>query len=446
MTAKSWHLHRRTFLRGIGVSLALPYLECMAESRTVTEAPRRMCAMYFPFGVSLPDEKSELARWRWFPSGEGRDFTFNESMKPLEALRDDVSVLGGLSHPACRKMGGHDTGDTFLTGVELSGKFLRNQISVDQVAAQAIGDQTRFPSLTLSTDGGVGEPTRASTMSFNENGRPIPALNSPQQIFMRFFGTGDADLLTTRRELKSSAGMLDRVLDDSRSLRRKLGRQDQEKLDEYLASVRQIEQRVNQSQKWLDTPIPELTDEERKALKLDSDDEVPKAFIRTMYDLMYLAFRSDSTRVATYQIASMADASSKAGPFPSREGFSTSLHSLAHGWNKPEGAEELGKWDRFMIEQLAYFLDRLKSTEEGGSNLLDRTMVLYGSSNSQTHNNKNYPLIFAGGRGLGLSHGQYLKFSEDVPFANIFVTMLHRMSVQTESFADSTGEVSELLG
>lgn len=425
--------------------MGLPYLECMGQDTTVKATPGRFCAMYFPFGVSLPKDEGEQSKWRWFPNGEGRDFQFNASLQPLEPLREHATVLGGLSHPEGRRMGGHDTGDTFLTGAFLKGRFLRNQVSVDQAAAQAVGHETRFPSLTMSTDGGVGEPTRSSTLSFNQHGRPVPALNQPQQIFDRFFGVGDADLLAERRRLKSAAGMLDLILEDSRSLRRRLGRQDREKLDEYLASVRQIEQRVERTQAWIDVPLPSLTDEDRDALQLESDDNAPKEFMRTMYDLMYLAFRTDSTRVATYQIASMADASSKAGPFPAREGFKSNLHTLAHGWNKPDGAELLGKWDRFMIEQLVYFLDRLKQTPEADGSLLDHTIVLYGSSNSQTHNNSNYPLVLAGGNGIGLRHGQYLKHTEDVPLSNLFVTILNRIGAPAERFADSTGELTGVL-
>lgn len=446
MAEKSWHLDRRTFLLGTGVSLGLPWLECMAggEAEKSAPSPRRFCAMYFPFGVSLPKEDSEQANWRWFPNEVGRDYKFNDSLKPLEGHRENLTILGGLSHPNGRAMGAHDTGDTFLTGALLTSRFLRNTVSVDQIAAKAFADETRFSSLTMSTDGGVGEPTRASTISYNGQGRPIPALNQPQQIFDRFFGAGDADLLASRRRLLSASGMLDRVLEDSRSLRRRLGVQDREKFDEYLASVRQIEERVERTQRWLEIPRPELRDEERKLLHLDADDKAPKLLIRTMYDLIYLAFRTDSTRVATYQIASMADASSKAGKFPQLEGFKGSLHNLAHGWNKPEGAVKLGEWDRFMAEQLSYFLDRLASAEEANGTVLDNSVVLYGSSNSQTHNNTNYPLVLAGGSKLGLQHGQFLTYGADVPMSNLFVTMLNALGVRSKTFADSNGMLSEL--
>jgi hypothetical protein len=447
MTTKSWHLDRRAFLMGTGVSLGLPWLECMTASAADSkkdEVPRRMCGLYFGFGVGLPEEDTENANWRWFPNGDGRDFEFTDTLKPLEAHRENLSVLNGLSHPNGRRMGGHDTGDTFLTGAFMHNEKLSNTISADQVAAAAHADQTRFSSLVLSTDGGVGEPTRSSTLSYNDKGRPIPSLNQPQQIFDRFFGAGDADLIARRRRLKSSSGMLDRVLEDSRALRGRLGKFDREKLDEYLASVRQIEQSVQRSQRWLEIPRPELRDEERDMLHLDADDEAPLNFIRTMYDLIYLAFRTDSTRVATYQITNMADCSSKAAKFPQLQGFKDSLHTLAHGWNKPEGAVALGKWDSFMAEQLAYFLGRLASAQEADGSVLDHSLVLYGSSNCTTHDNSNYPLVLAGGRKLGLQHGRYLKFGEGTPMSNLLVTMLNCVGADQASFADSTGELSEL--
>jgi len=448
MTRKSWHLDRRTFLTGTGVSLALPWMECMArgneQQSQLENKPRRIGAMYFGFGVGLPKEESENAQWRWFPQGEGRDFQFTEVLKPLEKHREKISVLGGLSHPNGRRMGGHDTGDTFLTGAFLNNKFLHNTISMDQFAAQSFGDQTRFPSLVLSTDGGVGEPTRSSTLSYNDKGRPLPALNQPQQIFDRFFGAGDADTIAARRRLKSVSGMLDRVLDDSNSLKKRLGSQDREKLDEYLASVRQIEQGVERSQRWLEIPRPQLRDEDRDALNLDADDKAPLLFIRTMYDLIYLAFRTDSTRVATYQITNMADCSSKAAKFPQLQGFKDSLHTLAHDWDKPGGAEKLGQWDRFMAEQFTYFLDRLDSAKEESGSVLDNSVILYGSSNSTTHDNNNYPLILAGGGELGLKHGQFLKFSDKIPMSNLFVTMLNSVGSKCDAFADSTSDITEL--
>ena len=185
---KSWHFNRRTFLQGTGVTLALPWLDCMAEAHDAVDLPARLASVYFPFGVSLPSDKSEHADWNWFPKKEKDTFHFRNSLKSLESLREHVTVLGGLSHPAGRKMGGHDTGDIFLTGANFRGTTYRNSISLDQYIASHIGEQTRFGSLVLSSDGGVGEPTRSTTLSFTSQGRPIPAISSPRQIFDRLFG------------------------------------------------------------------------------------------------------------------------------------------------------------------------------------------------------------------------------------------------------------------
>jgi hypothetical protein len=165
-----------------------------------------------------------------------------------------------------------------------------------------------------------------------------------------------------------------------------------------------------------------------------------------MYDLIYLALRTDSTRFVTYQIGSMGDFSSKAGKFPQLLGYAGTLHSLAHDWNKPGGAKALGEWDRFMAAQFGAFLEQLRSSQEGDGTLLDNTLAFYGSSNSQTHNNSNYPLVLAGGRGMGFKPGRFLQFGEETPLANLFVTALDRVGAPVERFADSTGEMSELYG
>jgi hypothetical protein len=445
MARFSWHLDRRTVLRGAGAALALPLLEAMTgHSNGVAQEdlPRRMCGVYFPFGVSLPPEDHELSDWNWFPTGEGKDFRFTNTLSSLEPLRENVTVLGGLSHPEGRRIGGHDTGDIFLTGAKLAGSRYTNSISLDQHIADHVGDQTRFRSLTLSSDGGVGEPTRSTTLSFSGKGRPIPALSKPQQIYDRLFGEGDGEVKLQRRRLQSSGTMLDLVLEHSKSLKRRLGKQDVQKFDEYLASVRAIEQRVERSQRWLDIPKPSV---DPKSLELASSPQGPEDYIRTMYDLMFLAFQTDTTRVATYMLGQVAGATTVANTFPACLGLSGNWHGLAHGAGKAKGYENLGRFDQFLAKQLSYFLTRLKETPEGSGNLLDRTLVFYGSSNSKTHNNTNYPLVLAGGNGLGMKHGQYLRFGPETPLSNVFVTMLDKLGVPSEKFADSTSDMSELV-
>ena len=444
MSKKSWHLDRRTFLHGTGVSLALPFLECMASAAKPGVQPKRFCAIYFPYGIVDRQEGTEHAKWNWFPAEPGRDFKFNRSLKSLEAHRNELTIFGGLSHPNGRQMGGHDTADTWLTGAELKAGHLQNTISIDQLMALQVGEQTRYSSLVLSTDGGVGEPTRSSTLSFSRTGQPVPAENKPRLVFDRLFGINPDSLSARRQQLENSASMLDLVLDHSKSLRNRLGKLDQTKLDEYLSSVRQIERRVERSEQWLNVPKPQVAADR---LSLEADDSTPRELIRTMYDLIYLAFQTDSTRVATYQLGNMNGATSIAGKFPQLLGMGENMHGLAHGARKSdEGAEPLGRWDQFLNEQLSYFLERLKSTPEGDGSLLDHTLVFYGSSNCQTHVNENYPLLLAGGRRLGLRHGQFIEFADTTPLSNLLVTMLNRLDVPTESFVDSTGEISEILG
>ncbi len=442
MSEKSWHLNRRTFLHGAGVSLALPFFECMATDAEHNPSPKRFCAVYFPYGI-VDRQPGDGAAWNWFPNGEGHDFELNKSLQPLEPLRNDLTILAGLSHPNGRNMGGHDTADNWLTGAELKAGHLDNTVSIDQLMAMQFGEKTRFSSMTLSTDGGVGEPTRSSTLSFSRTGQPVPAQNKPRLVFDRFFGRDPASLTQQRQRLDNSGSMLDLVLDHATSLRGRLGKYDQAKLDEYLSSVRQIEQRVERSERWLDVPKPSV---DSTGLHLDADDSTPRELIQTMYDLIYLAFQTDSTRIATYQLGNMNGATSIAGKFPQLLGYASNMHQLAHGARRGEaGAEPLGKWDLFLTQQLAYFIERLRSTSEGDSTLLEKTLVLYGSSNSQTHVNLNFPLLLAGGGRLGLTHGQFLKFDESTPMSNLLVTLLNRLDTPTESFVDSTGELTEIL-
>ena len=236
--------------------------------------------------------------------------------------------------------------------------------------------------------------------------------------------------------------MLDLVLENSKSLKLRLGKRDQQKLDDYLASVRAVEQRVEKSQQWLDIPKPDI---DPAAIDVAVDQKSPQEYLRAMYDLMFLALETDTTRLATYMIGQVAGATTIANAFPACLGLSGNWHGLAHGAGKAGGQEKLGKFDQFLAQQLGHFLTRLAETEEGDGSLLDRTLVLYGSSNSRTHQNRNYPLLLAGGNKLGLKHGQFLKYEEKTPLSNLFVTMLDRLNVPVESFADSTGAMSEVI-
>ncbi len=436
---KSWHIDRRTVLKGAGVALALPWLESMGAAAPAGKPspPKRLCSVLFPYGVALPKDDDPERDWGWFPKGSGKDYQLTNVLQPLAPLMENVSIFGGLSHPRCRSMNGHDTGDTFLTANNLESGSYRNTVSLDQFAAQHIGQHTRLESLTLSSDGGIGPRTRSTTLSYTPDGQPIPAISDPKLIFQRLFGQDNASKADQRR-LRNTASILDLVQDQSKSLRLQLGTPDRRKLDEFETSVRDVEQRVDRARRWLSVPLPDVDPE---SVGLDAGPDGPKDYIRAIYDLIFLAFQTDTTRLATYQIGSYGPTIART--FPACIGLPGNWHGLAHGANKKGGAEKLGRFDRFLAANLARFLDRLQSTPEGDGTMLDRTLVLYGSSNSRTHQNRNYPLLLAGGRQLGLKHNHYLQFNEaSTPMSNLFVSMLQALDVPTEKFADSTGTLA----
>ncbi|MEM7394382.1 MAG: DUF1552 domain-containing protein, partial [Verrucomicrobiota bacterium] len=279
MSKKSWHIGRRTFLQGAGVSMALPLLEAMAWGREaqVDKLPRRMCCFYFPFGVATKGE------WDWYPTGAGKEFTFSRTLASLEPLRDEVTVMQGLNHKAVQSVPGHDSGDSFLTAMPVKAPNFNNSISLDQFAAGQVGHKTRFASLVFSSDGGVGEPTRSRTISYNKEGRPIPAMSEPGRIFQRLFGVPSE---AERFRMERNTGILDRVAEQSRSLRRKLGRHDLGKLEEYLESVRMVEKNIQRSQQWALTERPHVDPTSvnlNVALEHDPDN-----FLKTMFDLVFL--------------------------------------------------------------------------------------------------------------------------------------------------------------
>jgi hypothetical protein len=450
-------LDRRRFLRGSGLALALPCLESIVGTAARGDRPKRLACAYFPDGVPMPLAADPAFQdWAWFPHGTGKDFTFTKCLEPLEPLRADLTVLSGLSHPAARGIHGHSNADQFLTGAATGprGEY-RNSISLDQEFAAHVGSETRFSSLVMSTDGGTGTPRGAQTLSFDRNGRAIPAAHRPKQIFDSLFVTSDRD---AARRLALDQSALDDLLADARSLRRMLSNHDQRALDEYLDSVRETEQKIEKARRWVDIPLPEV---DAGQLRLDVTPDEPRAYLQAMYALVHLAFQTDSTRVATYQIGrengiGLSDHLSRAVGFPL-------AHQLTHETKKPDGWKNFGTYCRFLAEELGRFVGKLKSTPEpaGDGNLLDNTLVLFGSASSAFHLSRNYPLILLGGSNLGFAHGQYLNHAgagayaggwdggaepwqlefatEEIPLANLFVTILQRLGVPATSFADSTG-------
>lgn len=438
---KSWKLNRRTLLKSAaGIGLALPWLEAMGET-AAKELPKRFAAVYFPYGAYISTKGKENSEWSFLPLETGSDFKFTKSNKSMEAFKDQVTFFRGLSHPLCRPMGGHNTADTFLTGSSMKPPNTNNTISLDQAMAPVLGRNTRYTGMALSADGGIGEFTRSHTLSYTRTGQPIPSLAKPRLVFERMFVLEKGKIQAQKKQLSNTESALDLLMGHSKDLMRNMGKADKDKMDEYLYSVRSIEQNVNRSKDWLDVPMPKV---DASKIDLEADDNKALDFIRAMYDLTFLAFQTDLCRLSTFQIGSMNGATSIAGKFPSAVGLGNQ-HKIAHGAGKPGGAADQGKWNQFLFEQLAYFLKRLKDTKEGSGSLLDRTAVLFGSSNSKTHNNTNYPLMLAGGTGLGLKMGQSLSYEQDIPMNNLLYTVMNKLTPGQKSFGDSTGELGEIL-
>lgn len=434
---KSWQLDRRMFLRGAGASVALPWLEGMAWAAPAAVRKPRMCYVFFHYGVPMPpDDHPDRKKHAWFPTGEGKDYEITEAHASLRPFREKLTYFGGLSHPLGRRVPGHKGGDVYLTGADISGSAYRQSISVDQVAANALGDRTRFRSLVMSSSGGVNRPYRSTTLSYDREGRPIPAQNNPREIFRRLFGAESGD---RRLALANQASVLDAILGEAKSLDRRLGKRDREKMDEYLTSVREVEQRVGRAQEWLDVPKPKI---DADLLNLDVDPAAAQDFIRVMFDLITLAFQTDGTRIATYQIAG-ENGEGVEGRFPTAVGISKTAHAVSH---QKTDYKQWATYNRFLTEQYAYFLERLNGIEDGEGTLLDSSMTMFGCCTSRTHLTRNYPLVLAGGNGLGFDHGQYRKFDENkVPLSNLFVTMLDKMGTKVEKFNDSNGTLSDIL-
>jgi len=458
-------IDRRKFLRGAGIALALPLFESFSGLGYAAKQPnkKRFASFYMPDGVPMPlKEDPAYQDWSWFPRGNGKDFTLTKCLESLEPLRQDMTVLAGLSHPSVRSVHGHSNADQFLTGADTGARGdYKNSISLDQVFAAQVGEHTRISSLVMSTDGGTGSPRGTQTMSFNRNGRPIPAEHKPKRIFDMLFTKSSPD---AARKLSMSKSALDLLLADTRSLKKRLSTHDQKTLDDYLQSVRDAEIKVEKAKRWINTPF---TKPDVDHLQLDISPEDPRDYLQTMYELLYLAFRTDTTRVATYQIGrengvGVSDHLARA------VGFKLS-HQLSHQTKHPGGWRDFGIYCNFLSEEFGRFAARLESTPEpgGDGNMLDNTLLLFGSASSAFHLSRNYPLILAGGKKMGFKHGQYLNYAggqayrggwapgdtepwrmkatyEDLPLSNLYVTMLHKLGVESESFGGSTGTLSEV--
>ena len=442
-------LTRRTMLRGAGVCLALPLLEAMLprrvsaapstfkpQSRSAVSAapPPRMICCYIPNGVNIT---------QWVPPDAGRNWTLSPTLQSMADFRSDFTLLTGLGHP--NSEGGHSGADTWLTGANLKGtpgKDYQNSVSVDQIAADRHGEQTRFPSLELSDAGGTGGALHSHTLSFDRSGTPLPTESSPQRLFDRLFVTEDAtSRAATLQRYAERSSILDEILGEAGALKKRLGKNDHRKLDEYLNSVRETERRVERMRGWIDVPRPQVSN---AGLQLNMEPQNAHdrpMWLDVMLELSYLAFQTDTTRVITFEW------SREAGGFG---GAGENHHELSHHGGDAGMLKRLAEIDRFHVTRLARLLQFLKSTQEGEGAMLDRTMVLFGSGmnngNGGGHSPKNLPLLLAGGSRLGLKHGQHLAFQEDsTPLSNVLLTMLQKMGVEQERFMDSTGTLTGLV-
>jgi hypothetical protein len=436
-------LSRRSLLRGLGTAVALPWLESLrlpgsARAAAAAAIPTRMAFLYIPNGVHVP---------RWRPQGEGADFRFGPTHEPLAGFKDDLQVITGLAHRT-GSAGADGAGDharasaSFLTGVrprKTAGVDIRAGISVDQIAATAIGGQTRFPSLELSCDGtrrsGGCDSGYACAYQFNiawkSERQPLSPESNPRLVFERLFGAGKgaerAANLTARRETQKS--ILDFVAADAAALERRLAAADRHKLEEYLTGLREIERQVAR----FDRTLPDVPD-------LDLPDRPPPAYgehIRLLADMLVLAFQTDSTRIGTFLLAH--DGSNRTFP---EIGIGDGHHHLSHHQGKEEMLEKIARIDRFYAEQFAYLLGRLREVKEAdGRSLLDHSMVVYASglSDGNRHNHDDLPVILAGGAGGRLAGGRHVKLPGEQPMTNLYLTMLDLVGAPQQAFGDSTG-------
>lgn len=451
MSSNSRHvgISRRTFLRGAGVSLGLPWLEAMVSARPAHGAefeenpPRRLACLFFPNGVWQPD---------WIPQQSGSEFTLPFSLEPLAEFRDDLLILSGLDKAHSRQGDGHYAKTAnFLTGMPVektTGKNINSGgISLDQLVAQHVGAQTPLPSLELGTepvisgvDSNVGY-TRlyGSHISWQSPTRPVAKEIHPRLVYERLFGTGAGEATPALRG--EHQHLLDFVLDDARRLRGQLGRDDQFKLDEYLDAVRAVERRIEFHQQRGE----ENWDPHASGLPAPPAPGMPDDFrehVRLMLDLMVLAFRTDATRVTTFMFAN--DVSGRNFAFV--DGVSGSHHELSHHEDKPERIAQYARIVRWHAAQLAEMLRQMKSIREGDGTLLDHSMILFGCgmSDGNRHDPNNLPILVAGRGGGTIDTGRHVASPKNTPLCNLYLALAHRMGLEIEAFGDSTGELDGL--
>jgi len=421
-------IRRRTFIRTGGIALALPWFDTFAsdpkpnrEKPKAKLPPRRIICICAPLGLH-PDN--------FFPSQVGKDYALSPYLEILKEFRNQFTVISGLAHAGMGSSFAHQASASFLTGVPGAGRpGFRNAISLDQFAADHIGTQTRFPSLSLSGEGSGG-------LSWTRTGALIPADNIPSKVFARLFLEGRKDEVQGQmRRLADGRSILDDVRDQAKALRSGLGNDDREKLDEYLTSVRELEQRLVNDESWAKTPKPKV--------KVEPPKDIPNAAdligrTRLLFDLSHLALQTDSTRLITIMLAGSTNA-------PPIKGVTLGHHDLSHHGKDPLKLEQLKIVEVETMKTVRDLLANLKKSKEEGSNLLDRTTIFLGSNlgDGSSHSTQNLPVFLAGG---GFKHGQHLHFDakNTQPLCNLFVNMLQGLGIATDKFGTSTGTLTGL--
>jgi len=434
-------LSRRTMLKALGAVVPLPMLEAMlprpvlaAESGAAV--PPRMLVCHFGTGMNVRE---------FFPQETGTQCLLPRIVRPLEAWRHRMTIVSGLK----LEHGGGHTGDyTFLTGTEgWKSTGIKSGISADQVVATAVGKETRFPSLQLSVARGTNYGQQGlATLSWNKNGTPLAAENDPHVIFQRLFGIDDADESARRQAgFRRRGSILDYVRGQARQMEVSVGGADRQKLDEYFTSVREIELQLRRDRDWSqrDKPkpdLPELGSYSRSLVPSASNFDY-EAYQKLMYDLIALAFQTDSTRVITYNVRQEITG----GTFPVHQ-VSKGFHALTHHNNDPKNLDELAKVDEINMGFWARFLDRLNQiSQPDGRSLLDHTAIAFSSGAGMDHSRDKLPTVVFGGESLGLKHCTHLKLAEGTALARVWHTMADRMGVELDSLQDSPGPIGELI-
>ena len=444
-----WRMSRRQMLRGLGATIALPLLNCMAVLPAPSK-PKRSVFLYIPNGVNT-------LTWQIQNAGAGYEFT--APLKPLEKHRADITPISGLHHPMV--IGKHHNCEkVWLTGANVPGDggAFRNTVSTDQIIADAQGAATRFSSLELAIEG--------VSLAWSKDGIQLPAERNTQQIFNMLFGVERDSKETIRRRLSRRGSILDLVAADAQRVNRKLGSEDRSKLDEYLTAVRQVEERTRRADEWLNVPKPAVPADVAASLTRKLSMAEAGEYYRLFYDLMVMALRTDSTRVITCAIGSEGNTSG----IPEL-GILQTRHGLSHHNGDPEQLRRLTQTDTFLIEQFSYFLDQLKSHSEENGTMLDTTQVLWGSGMAygHSHGNANLPLIVAGGKSLGYKHGTHVDFNlpkigkydvsdaqghyricskpvdDNARVSNLLLTMLQRVDVKVDAFQDSLKPIAQIV-